>query len=359
MAQEIIYTSARKGLKQGSRGFCTVMSTAGMAANLAERLESMSGYRHAFPLNDPQAAQNPVNYAHVTTRMAGQKLNVISRVADAGQDYSGRTNKLAHHIVIDNVASLIAGPARLLADPTVVATAWDGELKTRPPRSLASPKIPETVQLSAWKSVAGDGGWCGYVAEQLLASRAPVNIIFPPGTDTLALVCEVLDIIPIPQRWGVTFSTYFTRLQAGTECQLRFVLGGTNEAASLKNDARATKVDLVSTLPTASGGPLVEQARTGNLQFTQTEKPAAVRARGQQAVSDDELEGLLDESEAAPSTASPEKRKTPPKTAASGPPPVSRLNRALKQKESGGGKWLITIVALVLIGAIAAGGYIL
>ena len=31
MIEEIIYTSAQKGLKAGSRGFCTVVSTAGMA----------------------------------------------------------------------------------------------------------------------------------------------------------------------------------------------------------------------------------------------------------------------------------------------------------------------------------------
>ncbi len=47
MVQEIIYTSAEKGLKQGSRGFCTVVARwyghqSGGAA------ESMSGYRQAF-----------------------------------------------------------------------------------------------------------------------------------------------------------------------------------------------------------------------------------------------------------------------------------------------------------------------
>ena len=43
MSQEILYTSAKQGLKPGSRGFCTVVSTEGMDANLAERLESRSG----------------------------------------------------------------------------------------------------------------------------------------------------------------------------------------------------------------------------------------------------------------------------------------------------------------------------
>ena len=42
MSQEIVYTSAPKGLKPGSSGFCTVASTAGMARNLAE------ARRHGF-----------------------------------------------------------------------------------------------------------------------------------------------------------------------------------------------------------------------------------------------------------------------------------------------------------------------
>ena len=55
MSQEIIYTSAPQGLKPGSRGFCTVVSTSGMAKNLAERLESRSGYRHAYPAHHSRA----------------------------------------------------------------------------------------------------------------------------------------------------------------------------------------------------------------------------------------------------------------------------------------------------------------
>lgn len=126
MIEEIIYTSAEKGLKQGSRGFWTVVSTSGMALNIAERLASMSGYRQAFPLNHPQSSLNPVNYSHVTMRIAAKKLHVLSRVADAGQDYTGRSNKLAHHIVIDSVVHLTPGPARLLADASVVVDHWDG-----------------------------------------------------------------------------------------------------------------------------------------------------------------------------------------------------------------------------------------
>ena len=303
MIEEIIYTSAPKGLRAGSRGFCTVVSTAGMAANMAERLESMSGYRHAFPLNDPNNSLNPVNYAHVTTRMAGQKRHVVSRVSDAGQDYSGRTNKLAHHVALENVQSLTAGPGRLLLAANFFTDRWNGRVETRPPRAVTNPEVPTKIQLSAWQAATGDGGWAGYVAEQLLASKAPVNVIFAPGTKTLPLVVEVLDLVPVSQRWAVTFSTYFTRLLAGTECQLRFFLDGTSEATTIRNDARAITIDLTKTLPSAEGGPLVDKARSGVLEYVapivRSAKSGGTNTAGGKVVSDAELTDFLGDEPAA------------------------------------------------------------
>lgn len=52
MTIELLYTSAAQGLKQGSRGFCTVVCTAGLPINLAQRLEALSGYRHRYQPGD-------------------------------------------------------------------------------------------------------------------------------------------------------------------------------------------------------------------------------------------------------------------------------------------------------------------
>jgi len=273
MIEEIIYTSAPKGLKAGSRGFCTVVSTAGMAVNTAERLESMSGYRHAFPMQDPKAPLNPVNYSHVTLRIGGRNVHVISRVADAGQDYSGRTNKLAHHLVIDDVSQFTVGPARLMTQSGVLVSQWDGNTRNIPPRNLPIPLIPPSIELKAWKTVTGDSGWAGWVAEQLTKDKTPVSVIFAAGTDTLALVQEVLDVLAPSQRWSVTFSTYFTKMLAGTECQLRFVLDDTPEATAIRNDARAKVVDLTKTLSPATGGAIVAQARSGRIVMTESPPP--------------------------------------------------------------------------------------
>ena len=65
MSQELLYTSAPRGLKPGSRGFCTVVCTRDMPPALAAGLESLSAYRHVFPPGDPNAERNPVAWSHV------------------------------------------------------------------------------------------------------------------------------------------------------------------------------------------------------------------------------------------------------------------------------------------------------
>ncbi len=117
MSVELLYTSAPQGLKQGSRGFSTVLCTEGLPANLATRLESLSGYRHVFPPNHPQASDNPVCFSHMRFTVGGKQVSILSRISDYGIDYSQRTNKLAHHVVLDSSEHMPAGPAWLMMQP--------------------------------------------------------------------------------------------------------------------------------------------------------------------------------------------------------------------------------------------------
>ena len=59
MSQELHYTSVPRGLKPGSRGFCTVAATPHLPGPLVERLEALSGYQPVFPPHDPSAAAQP------------------------------------------------------------------------------------------------------------------------------------------------------------------------------------------------------------------------------------------------------------------------------------------------------------
>ncbi len=265
MSHELVYTSAPQGLKPGSRGFCTVVTTANMARNLMERLESFSGYRHAFMVHEAGAAQNPINYTHYHTAIGGRKYHVLSRIADAGLDYTQRSNKLAHHVALEpgETAAAPGGPAWVMAAPGFFVDQWDGQVRTLAAGSQPTPSDRPPKVCRLWKQLIGDAGWAGVLAESALGQGSPMSVIFPAGTPTLELVVEALALLPPERRWQVTFSTYFTKAPAGVDCQWRFVLDGTPEAASLRRDARAAVIDLCRPLERAQGAELVEAARTG------------------------------------------------------------------------------------------------
>lgn len=264
MSHELIYTSAPKGLRPGSRGFCTVVSTQGLPAALVERLEGLSGYRHAYPPQTPNAHLNPVASSHLVLSSGGRSWHLLSRVCDAEFDYSQRTNKLAHHVLLDANELPQAGPAWLLGQPGFMQTGWDGQ-----PRVLPSGRLPPMLDAppqvcQRWAQLCGDAGWGGVLAETGASGR-PAVLVFRPGVDPLGLICEALALLPPAERWKVSFSTYYTRLPAGVDCQWRCVLEGSPEAAPSSRPPQALVIDLARPGPLAARGPWVQAACAGSV----------------------------------------------------------------------------------------------
>jgi hypothetical protein len=301
MSQEIIYTSAPSGIKPGSRGFCTVVATHGMAKNLTDQLEELSGYRHLF-LSGPEAAKNPVVFSHVRVPTGGRPYHILSRVSDAGLDYTQRTNKLAHHVALDTGELPAAGPAWLLLQPGWMAAGWSGAPHVRP----AGPVVPagdvRAAPCRAWQRVAGDAGWAGVVAGELSGdSRKPIVVVYRAGVEMLPLVAEVVAMLPAARRWSVTFSTYVTKLAPTIDCRWRFFVDGTPEAESALRQAGALVLDLRRPLGKPAEAPHVAAARTGR----QLAMPTVV-ARPRPAAGDlDELELLLAEEKKVKETKRP------------------------------------------------------
>jgi hypothetical protein len=264
MSQELFYTSAPKGLQPGSRGFCTVAATRAMPAALVEKLEALSGYRPLFPPSDPKAGLNPITHAHHRVSVGGKTYHVLSRVCAAGLDYTERTNKFAHHVVLDGGELPAGGPAWLLLQPGFMEAQWDGEVRTladgrTPPRGNSAPAV-----CRAWQDATGDAGWAGVVAEAFLEDpNRPVYLVFEPGLDVLALAAEALALLPPRRRWEVTFSTYYTGTAQGIACAWRGVPRGSAEAKNAARLPNALLLQLGIPLGSAEGGALVEQARTG------------------------------------------------------------------------------------------------
>jgi hypothetical protein len=239
-----------------------------MPVLLVERLEALSGYHLVYPPHDPLAARNPINYSHIRLIVGERSLSVLSRIGPAGLDYSGRSNKYAHHIVIDANERPKGGPAWLLSQPGFVQSAWEGE-----PRVLAEGRKPPAGDrpagiATAWQSATGDAGWAGVLAESFLKDPArAVFVIFPPGMDLLPLFVEAIALLAPSRRWEVEFSTYFMTLPQGTACLWRGVVHVSPQADNASRFPNALIVDLSRTpAGLAEGGALVQLARTGQWQ---------------------------------------------------------------------------------------------
>jgi hypothetical protein len=234
-----------------------------MPLNLATKLESLSGYRHLYPSGTPDASKNPVGFSHLRFMVGGRHVSVLSRISDYGLDYSQRTNKLAHHIIVD--APLPAcGPAALLAEPGVMRDHWDGQC-VNVPSPPAMPILSSEPRICRkWEAITGDAGWGGVVAQAWLsASPRPVFIIFAEhqSRELLGLMEESIALLPTNKRWQATFSTYVTTLPPDVDCRVRCVVAGSDEARMAI--ARGTVIDLTTELGEPPPHNLTESARSG------------------------------------------------------------------------------------------------
>lgn len=116
MARQLIFTSAPRGLVSGRSGFCTVARHRDLDEALVGRLERWSAYdRIQFA-----PGSQPVLSSHRILDCGGERLHILTRIVDAGIDYTGRTNHLAHHLIARE-AEIESAPA-----PSLILLNWAG-----------------------------------------------------------------------------------------------------------------------------------------------------------------------------------------------------------------------------------------
>ena len=271
MATELIITSVPKGLKPGSYGFCTAACTKDLNEPTSRALEVISGYRHLFSSEEGKA--NPVAFSYILYEIVGRQRRVLSRVADMGTDYSGRTNKIAHHLVLgeDEKAKCDAGPAALCAGGVFMERWPENEqphyLDARTVFCVESINV-NAIKTGAWQKLTGDPGWAGVLAGTVL-TRRPVVLIVRPEQDVLTLFREALVLLKPDERWKATFSTYYTSLPANAQCQWRALVDGAYDekllripnaiTLDLRNPSALPRVDEIALTPQEK--PLVDLAR--------------------------------------------------------------------------------------------------
>lgn len=138
MPQQLIYTSAPRGVVAGRAGHCTVARSATMRDALMLQLEKLSYYQH---LSLSGGQERPI-YCSRLVDIRGSRYHVLSRIQDAGLDFTGRTNFLAHHLVF------APEEVRQFASPPIILREWTGWEK-----SWA--KDPELFDNENWSSLTG------------------------------------------------------------------------------------------------------------------------------------------------------------------------------------------------------------
>ena len=258
MALELIYTSALRGLRAGTSGFCTVAMTKGLPPALVPRLEALGGYRPGPSGNGPNA------YCFWRVETATGIAHVLSIVGPAPPDHTARSNKIATYLVLAPDELVPAGPAWLLSQPALLRSEWSGA-----PAWIDTPvRVPTTRETgprpcAAWQAATGDAGWAGVLASAFLRDQArPIHVIYGAAIEPLPLVEEAIRLLPEWARWRATFSTYFLQPVAGTPCAWRFCLDGT-PAADVARQSKGLVIDITRTAGPAPESRFTRMARTG------------------------------------------------------------------------------------------------
>ncbi len=275
MAYELIYTSAERGLRPGTRGFCTVAHTRGMQPHLIQLMEALSAYKNLYGVHDAQDGAEPVAWSHITSSLAGHGVSVLSRVGATKADHTGRSNKIAHHVLVNSRERADGGPAWVCQQAGFLLDSWEGL-----PHLIDAPKeIPqgdyELAPANAWAAATGDAAYAALLPEAFKSNPDGIVVLaFAPGMDMLPLIAESLMLVEPSMRWRVTFSTYFTSLPAGAVCNWRCCVANSDELRDAKRNPKALVFDLTAPLPPVPTGTLAELARSGRIVVTPKPTPS-------------------------------------------------------------------------------------
>ena len=214
MAQQLIFTSAVAGLNPGSSGYCTVARSETMRDAVVARLEQWSIYTH------DAEHKNPVIGIYRVLNLRGTVFHVLTRIVDSGLDYTGRTNFLAHHLVIQpHEIHGACSPAEVLLQWPGWMGQWEGKPQYIDDGGFSLHSVSRSTQMPAttWAEWAGDAG-----AATLLVSESgdsalarSADIIVPSGFEEglLRLYAESLHLADpkgenAPATWAVPFTTF-------------------------------------------------------------------------------------------------------------------------------------------------------
>jgi hypothetical protein len=213
MPLQLIYTSAPRGVVAGRSGYCTVARSATLRESVMLQLEKWSHYQH---LSLSGGQDRPIHCCRIID-VRGTRYHVLSRIQDAGLDFTGRTNFVAHHLVFTpEEVREFPSPAVILSNWTGWAKSWSQEPQILDTEDWSSLKALHQIGLlpaARWQRLTGDSA-NGY---GLLDCRSGIvlRVDGVSAEDVLGLMGESLELLELrdPSHdfratgWQYTFTT--------------------------------------------------------------------------------------------------------------------------------------------------------
>ena len=207
MAFQLVYTSAAKLLDAGRSGYGTVARSKSITPLVVSAIERVSQFANLRGLD-----RNRVIHVHRRITAGSNRFHILTRIVDAGADYTGRTNHLAHHLVISQEEA-----ARAAARGTTPADVlrqfpwldrWDGAARFFD----ANEDVPldhfrpdgRNSGSQSWAALTGNPAHARLLSWEA-APRTGVLVV-PAALDTLHLLAEALAEFG-PQSWSRSFTT--------------------------------------------------------------------------------------------------------------------------------------------------------
>ena len=172
-----------------------------MRPGLIQVLEQASVYAHRGQ------APHPEIYSYRMVALTGSTYRVLSRIQEAGLDFTGRTNFIAHHLVYEPGEAVGANsPAEILLSWDGWKDRWEGEPATLPP--VATIQVDRLdPPAKNWQKLLGDSskaaspyafsGGCWWISERYQEKQI------------LTLMGESLRLNESEQElWSRSFTTY-------------------------------------------------------------------------------------------------------------------------------------------------------
>ncbi len=177
--------------------------------DLGNELERLSRFEH-FP-----GQSNPVIYRHLEIQTRSEQYHVLSRIQDAGTDYSKRNNHIAHHLVFANEETTT------LPDPATILLYWKGWKNSwhEPPRVLTERDQFQIQDLDTRSEpLAGEYANCAIEGTPIdqafyIEERRERELVLHFRNELLGM--------PATDRWRVSFTNFILASDRPTKLQWR------------------------------------------------------------------------------------------------------------------------------------------